>query len=217
MSSATSNARRPRPAASPAADESSAARARIVDAARQHFFTHGFRSVTMDDLAAELGMSKKTLYAHFTSKTALLEAVLMNNCARAESDLDRITRGCAGDFVGALRELLACVQRHTGEIQPAFIRDMGREAPETFGIIMRRRREMVERYFGRLLAEGRKAGFIRKDISVKLVLEILIGAANGVMIPPKMAELGLTPKTGFSAIISVILEGIVTTEGRNTL
>jgi hypothetical protein len=67
------------------------------------------------------------------------------------------------------------------------------------------------------LAEGRKAGFIRKDISVKLVLEILIGAANGVMIPPKMAELGLTPKTGFSAIISVILEGIVTTEGRNTL
>ncbi|PYK63066.1 MAG: hypothetical protein DME50_18215, partial [Verrucomicrobia bacterium] len=39
-------------------------RQRIVEAARAHFFSHGFRSVTMDDLAEELGISKKTLYAH---------------------------------------------------------------------------------------------------------------------------------------------------------
>ena len=53
-----------------------ASRQRIVEAARAHFFSHGFRSVTMDDLADELGISKKTLYAHFRSKIALLEAVL---------------------------------------------------------------------------------------------------------------------------------------------
>ena len=52
-----------------------ATRARILAAAREHFFAHGFRRVTMDDLAQELGMSKKTLYAHFPSKTALLEAM----------------------------------------------------------------------------------------------------------------------------------------------
>jgi len=51
-------------------------RQRIVDAARGHFFSHGFRSVTMDDLALELGVSKKTLYAHFPGKFDLLEAVL---------------------------------------------------------------------------------------------------------------------------------------------
>src|SRR6266536_2863827 len=43
-------------------------RQRIVDAARVHFFSNGFRSVTMDDLAEELGISKKTLYAHFPGK-----------------------------------------------------------------------------------------------------------------------------------------------------
>ena len=47
-------------------------RQRIVDAARVHFFSHGFRSVTMDDLAEELGISKKTLYAHFPGKIDLL-------------------------------------------------------------------------------------------------------------------------------------------------
>ena len=55
-----------------------AAAQRIVTAARQHFFTHGFRGVTMDDLAEELGMSKKTLYAEFAGKTALLRAVLLD-------------------------------------------------------------------------------------------------------------------------------------------
>ena len=53
-------------------------RQRIVGAARRHFFAHGFRTVTMDDIAEELGMSKKTLYAHFPSKTALVEAVLLD-------------------------------------------------------------------------------------------------------------------------------------------
>ncbi|MGH7853681.1 MAG: helix-turn-helix domain-containing protein, partial [Candidatus Binatia bacterium] len=47
---------------------------RIVVAARNHFFAHGFRSVTMDDLADEVGMSKKTLYAAFPSKLDLLQA-----------------------------------------------------------------------------------------------------------------------------------------------
>src|SRR6266436_5920479 len=65
---------------------------RIVEAARAHFFSHGFRSVTMDDLAAELGISKKTLYAHFASKTVLLEAVLADKFASVGSTLERITR-----------------------------------------------------------------------------------------------------------------------------
>src|SRR5690349_13753943 len=47
---------------------------RIVAGARCYFFAHGFRGVTMDDLAAELGMSKKTLYVHFSSKMVLLQA-----------------------------------------------------------------------------------------------------------------------------------------------
>ncbi len=193
------------------------AKARIVAAARVHFFTHGFRNVTMDCLAEELGMSKKTLYAHFTSKTEILEAVLYDQCARVQADLDQVSRGCADDFTGCLQQLLACAQRYTGEIQPPFIRDMAREAPEMFAIITRRRREILEQSFGRLFNEGRRAGFIRQDLPVKLILEILLGAVEAVVNPVKMNELDLTPKTGFSSIISVVLRGIVTEEGRAKL
>src|SRR5262245_43094918 len=105
---------------------------RIVTAARRYFLSHGFRGVTMDDLAAELGMSKKTLYAHFGSKNALLEAVLLEKFQEIDAELNRITSDCASDFVGALHGLLATVQQHTEEVQPAFVRDIQRETPELF-------------------------------------------------------------------------------------
>src|SRR6188472_3074551 len=67
----------------PAAADS-AATSRIVSEARRHFMAHGFRGVTMDDLAAELGMSKKTLYAHFRSKPELVQAVILAKAAEVE-------------------------------------------------------------------------------------------------------------------------------------
>jgi AcrR family transcriptional regulator len=187
---------------------------RIVDTARRHFFTHGFRSVTMDDLAEELGMSKKTLYAWFPSKDALLKAVLLDKFRSVESDLDRIVSEGSADVLAALQRLLACMQRHAEEIQPPFVRDIRRETPKVFKLIESRRRDVVRRYFGRIFGAGRRAGIIRKDIPTKLAIEILLGATNAIMNPQKMAELDLTPKTGYSAILSVILEGVITQNSR---
>ncbi|MGH7828350.1 MAG: TetR/AcrR family transcriptional regulator [Candidatus Binatia bacterium] len=188
---------------------------RIITAARRYFLTHGFRGVTMDDLARELGMSKKTLYASFSSKTAIIEAVLMDKFRNIDTDLERITSQCSTDVLASLHQLLACVQQHTEEIQPPFVRDIRREAPEIFQLVQSRRRDLIQRYFGKLFDEGRRAGIIRKDISTRLIIAILLGATESIMNPPKMAELGLTPKTGFVSIISVVLEGVLTEKGRS--
>src|SRR5438477_11400661 len=96
-------------------------RQRIVDATRGHFFNHGFRSVTMDDLAQEMGISKKTLYAHFPSKIALLEAVLTDKFARLEVKLKEIRAKNPRNFSAALHELLDNTQRELDEIKPPFV------------------------------------------------------------------------------------------------
>ena len=57
---------------------------RILTSARQQFMTLGFKNVTMDDLASDMGMSKKTLYAHFPSKSALVKGVLTQKLDEAE-------------------------------------------------------------------------------------------------------------------------------------
>lgn len=194
-----------------------AAAQRIVSAARRHFLAHGFRGVTMDDIAAELGMSKKSLYACFASKEDIVRAVLLNKFQEIDADLSAITDDKAAGVMERLRQLLACLQKHTEEIHPPFVRDMQRAAPELFQMVQRRRRELIKRTFGGLLAEGRKAGLFRADIPAWLIVEILLGAAEAIMNPAKMAELKLTPRTGLVAILSVILEGAVTAKGRATM
>jgi AcrR family transcriptional regulator len=190
-------------------------RRRIIAAARRHFFSHGFRGVTMGDLAAELGMSKKTLYAHFASKIALIEAILVEKFNQIDMALAAITTECEADFVAGLRQLLACLQRQTDEIKPPFVRDLGREAPEIFRVVEQRRRDLIQRHFGKLFTEGRREGLIRRDVPVPLILEFLLATVQAILNPPKMAELGLTPKSGLTAILGMVLEGVMTPEGRS--
>jgi TetR/AcrR family transcriptional regulator, cholesterol catabolism regulator len=211
MAAITKSTRRMSPPASGEAG-SPPTRARIVAGARRHFFAHGFRGVTMDDLALEMSMSKKTLYVHFPSKTALLEAVLEDKLARAEADFQQAMS--AGEFSGQLPALLTCVRAHGEEIQPPFIRDMQREAPELFARVQRGRAVLIQRYFGQLFAAGQKAGRIRKDVRTDFLVEMLIGAVNGVLNPQKIAELGLAPKVAFTKVIAVFLEGVAAKGGR---
>ena len=189
-------------------------RQRIVDAARLHFFSHGFRSVTMDDLADELGISKKTLYAHFPGKIDVLEAVLADKFAGVEATLKEVTRAHPHDFAATLRELLAGTQRELDEIKPPFVRDMRQKAPEVFKVVERRRAALLQRYFGKFFIEGQRAGMVRKDVPAKLIIEILLAMVQSIMNPPKMEELGMMPKEGFTAILKIILEGALTAKGR---
>jgi AcrR family transcriptional regulator len=197
--------------------EASAARERIIAEARRHFFAEGFRGVTMDDLATELGMSKKTFYAHFASKVALVEVVLRAKFAQIEQEFETISTKDSADFSLVLHEMLACMQRHVGEIQPAFVRDIRTEAPELFRLVEEKRADLIQRHFGALFRNGRRSGMIRKDVPPWLIVEILLSATQAIMNPKRLNELELTPRQGYTAIINVILEGAMTAEGRKSL
>jgi AcrR family transcriptional regulator len=191
-------------------------RQRIVDAARVHFFSHGFRSVTMDDLAEELGISKKTLYAHFPGKFDLLEAVLADKLTGVEATLKEVTRAHPSDFPATLRGLLAGTQRELDEIKPPFVRDMRQKAPDVFKLVERRRAALIGRYMGKFFVDGQRLGMVRKDVPAKLIIEILLAMVQSIMNPQKIEELGMMPKEGYSGILKVVLEGALTAKGRKT-
>jgi AcrR family transcriptional regulator len=168
----------------------------------------------MDDLAEELGISKKTLYAHFPRKIELLEAVLANKFASVEAKLKEATSAHPHDFPATLHALLTSTQRELDEIKPPFVRDMRQKAPHVFQVVERRRAALIERSFGRLFVQGQRAGMVRKDVPARLIIEILLAMVQAIMNPPKMEELGMMPKEGFSGILKIVLEGALTRKGR---
>jgi AcrR family transcriptional regulator len=190
---------------------------RVIAAARRHFFAHGFRAITTDDLAAELAISKKTLYLLFPSKEALLEAVVLEKFGSLDAEVARISGNRSLGCVEKLHELLACLQQEMEEIQPPFVRDMQRGAPEVFALIERRRAGIIRQHFGALFEEIRRAGMIRKDVPTPLLIAVILGAVNAVVNPVKLAELRLQPRKGLLSILRIILEGAMTAKGRAKL
>ena len=185
------------------------ARERIVAAARGLFFANGFRGLTMGELAAELGMSKKTLYAHFESKHELLKAVILNKLEDGEAAFASLAERNPPDFSHELQQLLACVGRVSDEIRPPFIRDLQRDAPELFALINSRRTAVIQRHFKKLFDRGRQAGILRKDVPTALMIEILLGATEAIVNPQKMLQLNLSPHAAYSSVLRVVLEGVI--------
>lgn len=63
---------------------------KILLGATDLFLNYGFKSVTMDDIANKLGMSKKTIYQHFDNKTTLVEASTINLFEIISNGIDQI-------------------------------------------------------------------------------------------------------------------------------
>jgi AcrR family transcriptional regulator len=204
--------RKPSPRTQPRSSGSRSARWRILEAARAHFFKHGFRNVTMDDLAAELAVSKKTLYAYFPSKEALLTAVLHDKYERIRATLEQ-AGGAPHDFPFTLQTLLFGLRKELDELQPPFLRDMSK-APEVFKRLEQRRARLIRNHFGRLFRQGQRAGHVRTDLPVKLMIETLLASLQAIMNPPRLAELGMAPRTAFAGLIDLLLHGAVKKKGR---
>lgn len=197
--------------ARPSPRDDAAVRQRLIVGARRSFMAQGFRGVTMDDLAAGLGVSKKTFYRHFDSKQALLLAVLDAKLTDVQQDLDRILDQ-PQPVQQRLAELVKCVQRHTQELQPAFVRDVQRESPKLFEQVSRRRGELIGSAFTRVLTDGQREGVIRRDVPIRLLIEMLLGAVAAVINPTRLAEIDMTPRQAFSAIMDVFLDGARSTQ-----
>ena len=65
-------------------------RDKIISKSEELFLSLGFKSVTMDDIANAIGISKKTIYAHFSNKTALVEVVIFETLDHIYEGIDKI-------------------------------------------------------------------------------------------------------------------------------
>jgi len=158
--------------------------------------------------------SGETLYTHFTSKVELVRAVLRDKFRELHATLEAITPHAKDDVVTALKSLLAVVQQHVQEIQPSFVRDVRREAPDVFRLVEQLRHDAIQLHFGRVFSAGQQRGLVRKDVPSRILIEILLGVTQVIVNPAKLAELKLTPETGFQITTDVILEGVLTPRGR---
>lgn len=188
-------------------------RDRIVETAERIFLRSGFNRVLMDDLARELGMSKKTLYSHFGSKEQLLRAVLVHRTGEIDRGLEAIV-SAKESFPAKLGRFAGFVQSKVAEVSPVFFEDIRRYAPECFRVVEEFRGRAIPRYFGRLLDEGIREGHVRPQVNRELLIRMLVLSIQGIIRPEAVEELRLRPGEALDRILAILFDGILTPRGR---
>ncbi|WNG42931.1 TetR/AcrR family transcriptional regulator [Archangium minus] len=184
-------------------------RARILEKAEAFFLTHGYSRVTMDDIATELRMSKKTLYRHFSSKEELGEAAIAASFARIGEELARMLDDERLDFGERLQGFVRVLAGRYGR-SATVLRDLQRDAPALWQRLLELRRESMQARFGRLFTEGVKAGAVRADVEPRLVIRMMLTLVDQLLRPDVLEELGMTAEQVFPRMLGVILDGVRT-------
>ncbi len=191
-----------------------AIRNRILRAARDRFFKFGFSKVTMDELAQDLGMSKKTLYKFFPSKSDLLRQVMAAMQNEVEVGLDRILRDDSRTFVEKWKQLWTFIALEISQIKPPFLEDLKRGAPDLWRDADRRRREIIQATMGKLMKEGMRKKVFRRDIDEQLLLLMFLALVQNVVNPDTLSQLPLSASQAYEAVRKVFFEGILTDQAR---
>lgn len=187
---------------------------RILRAARQHLFVFGYSSFTMDDLAHELGMSKKTLYVHFPSKEAIVDKIIDCLVGALRARLEEITTNPALPFVAKLSAMIETIGTALAPASPAMLRDLERFAPTIYRKIETTRAENIPLYFGRLIREGIAAGKVRADLDAEFTTQFWLHAIRGLVQPAALERLHLTPKQTLEKATGLFFGGLLTPAGR---
>ena len=188
--------------------------ARILRQARAHFFTHGYCSCTMDDLAAELGMSKKTLYVHFAGKDDIMRAVIEQLGREVRADAEALLASRRLGFSEKLRGFAEGMVQRLSLLNPRTLRDLQRFAPELYELTVEMREKNIPYIFGRFIEEGKLNGKVRDDVDAAFAVEFFLQAMQGLIQPATLDRLGLTPRDLLPRAIDLFFGGLLTPAGR---
>jgi AcrR family transcriptional regulator len=194
--------------------ETDAADHRILAAARDQLLTYGYNALTMDDLAHELGMSKKTLYLHFPGKDAIIGQVIDHIGQAARAELDAILGNPKLSFVQKLRAVVDVVAPRLALLSPAVVRELQRYAPKIFQKLDELRQKNIPYVFGRLFRAGIAEGSVRADLDPDFAALFWLQAIRGLVHPDMLAVTHLTTKQTLEKALDLLTNGLFTPAGR---
>lgn len=185
----------------------------IIEKAKDLFYRYGIRSITMDFIASELGMSKRTLYENFKNKDELVAACLERGRIAQETEMCAILNSDAN----TIEKLVRCYNRiiyFVNQTSYSFQFDVDQMRTRMNGEVEKYREKQFQ-YIRDILYVGVREGLIRSNLNIDIVTAI----HNNQMEWFSKSENSKNWNTGefIGTMVTIFLYGIVTEEGRKVL
>jgi len=185
---------------------------RIVKSALNLFWRYGIKSVTMDDIAKDLGISKRTIYQHFADKEAILEMVIKEELSSQKCEMEKIDE----DAEKPIEQMIqATDQMRTAlaHMNPTLLYDLKKYYPDSWALFQSYKHEFILKSIRDNLSHGIELGMYHADIDIDVlsllrIEEIEIAFDNTIFPPDKFHMIRVQMQ-----FVHHFLRGILTEKG----
>ncbi len=188
----------------------------ILDEARMLLLRYGLKSMTMDDVARNLRVSKKTLYQYVNNKEDLVKQVMELECQRQE-DLVKTARDQAYDAILEAFQFGRFIIGILRDLDPSIHYDLEKYYPEAWEVFLEFKNEWVVGYVKDNLERGVREGLYREDLDPEVIARIytyrIDAVFHGGLFPPERFSFD----TVYKEMFFYHMLGIVSEKGRKAL
>lgn len=185
----------------------------IIKTAGELFFRLGIRSVSIDDICRELGISKKTFYVYFQSKDELIERMLQANLAHMAQKMEHLL------FQKGLRSVVADLTRSNAQQDdvrrvPQLVYDLKKYYPRQFAEFQHQSFEQQKHYIRTFLENGIAEGLVRANLNIELTAVLFAKIyADALRDFEEMEAAGYNVNQLGHASLDVLVRGVLSEEG----
>jgi TetR/AcrR family transcriptional regulator, cholesterol catabolism regulator len=188
---------------------------KILQEAETLFMKFGFKSITMDDISRELGISKKTLYQYFEDKNDLVSQTMKQHLEDQKASCKSLDIQNF-DPITYMLNITDSVSNQLRQITPGVIYDLKKYFKPTWDSFVEFKTSFVYQNVLKNLETGQSKGFYHKDVDVKLIANLYVHLID-FLVTPEFQHTHKNFKELHFEIMKYHLRGICTEKGLKIL
>jgi len=192
-------------------------RTRILETSVKLFMAHGYRRVSMEEIARNASVGKGTVYQLFSSKQDLMLSTIDYIGEMMSETVGAIMTKEGVSPIEKLRLFLKTLSERLSSVRTETLKDLEIDFPEAFEKIQQTRQRIIIGNLTEMLRQGKQDGVYDPQLDEELAAHVVIGAADHFTQAKVLSQFGYFPEQIFRSILSIILKGCLTAEYRDSI
>jgi len=189
---------------------------KILKTSLELFYKFGIKRVTMDDIAKELGMSKKTIYHHFKEKDDLVNTLCDAEMIKHEQIFDELFNESKNP-IHEMMLISANMRKMMQHINPIFFLDLQKFHPQALNRFQEFKQNCAFKHIERNITKGIEAGFYRKDIDVEFTAKYRLSQLDMLLFGNYYSFEKISFTKSHELLLDMFVYGICTANGHQLL
>jgi AcrR family transcriptional regulator len=187
---------------------------KILANVSERFLREGFYKITMNEIASELHISKKTIYKHFPTKMALVEATIDYFAGAIRNDVEKIVNSKENSVIKFCR-MIEKIWNIFTKINDKWLNELHTHLPDAWKRVDDFRTKMIFRNVTKLIEQGKSEKLIN-DFPTPIILNVFLSSVRTTVNPEFVINNNFSLAQAVESTFEILLNGILTEKGKKT-